>query len=47
MTGGREGKTFYKKFSPPFPQTPIPPLSKIFDFIESLFVILGARGLVV
>lgn len=43
---GEGGENFYRKCSPPFPQTPIPPLSKIFDFIESLSVILAARGLV-
>ena len=33
-TGGREGRT--EESSPPFPQTPIPPLSKTFVLIESL-----------
>ncbi len=38
-TGGRGG-TFCRKF-PPFPRTPIPLSSKTFDFIESLFILLG------
>ena len=39
-TGGRGG-TFCRKFPPPFPRTPIPLSSKTFDFIESLFILLG------
>ena len=35
-TGGGEGKPFWRKVFPPFPQTPIPPFPKTFDFIESL-----------
>ena len=34
-------KTFYRKFPSPFPRTPIPLSSKTFDFIESLFMLLG------
>ena len=33
--GGRVGETSCTMFPPPFPRTPIPPLSKTFDFIES------------
>ena len=40
-TGGRGRGTFYRKFPPPFPRTPIPLSSKTFDFIESLFILLG------
>nr|WP_303070703.1 hypothetical protein [Bilophila wadsworthia] len=36
---GRE--TFCRKFPSPFPRTPIPLSSKTFDFIESLFMLLG------
>ena len=35
--GPGEGQPFFRKVSPPFPQTPIPPLPKTFDVIESLF----------
>ena len=41
-SGGREEETFYRKFLPPFPRTPIPPSSKIFDFIESLFRVFAS-----
>ena len=35
-TGGRGRETFYRKFPSPFPLS-----SKTFDFIESLFMLLG------
>ncbi|MFR8578255.1 hypothetical protein [Bilophila wadsworthia] len=37
-TGGRGGKLSTESFPPP---TPIPLSSKTFDFIESLFMLLG------
>ena len=40
-TGGRGRETFYRKFPSPFPWTLIPLSSKTFDFIESLFILLG------
>ena len=40
-TGGRGRETFFRKFPSPFPRTPIPLSSKTFDFIESLFILLG------
>ena len=40
-TGGRGREPFYRKFPSPFPRTPIPLSSKTFDFIESLFMLLG------
>ena len=40
-TGGRGRETFSRKFPSPFPRTPIPLSSKTFDFIESLFMLLG------
>ena len=40
-TGGRGTQTYGRKFPSPFPRTPIPLSSKTFDFIESLFILLG------
>ena len=40
-TGGWGRETFYIKFPSPFPRTPISLSSKTFDFIESLFILLG------
>ncbi len=40
-TGGRGRQTFCRKLPAPFPRTPIPLSSKTFDFIESLFILLG------
>ena len=39
-TGGRGGKLSVESFPPPSPD-PIPLSSKTFDFIESLFILLG------
>ena len=39
--GGRGRETLCRKFPSPFPRTPIPLSSKIFDVIESLFMLLG------
>ena len=40
-TGGRGRQTFYRNLPSPFPRTPISLSSKTFDFIESLFMLLG------
>ena len=40
-TGGRGRQPVYRKCPAPFPRTPIPLSSKTFDFIESLFMLLG------
>ena len=40
-TGEGGGKLSTESFPPPSPRTPIPLSSKTFDFIESLFMLLG------